>query len=371
MTSRLFAPLDVGPLVMPNRIMIAPMCQYAAIDGNASAWHTVHLGSLALSGAGLLCLEATGVSAEGRITHGCLGLYSDHNQDALAQVLRHLRAVSTMPLAIQLSHAGRKASSRAPWEAGILIPRDEGGWLPLGPSALPQREGEASPRAMDAGDIDKVIADFVQAAKRSRELGFDAVELHMAHGYLLHQFLSPLSNRRADDFGGSLANRMRLPLQVFKAIKHACGPAMAVGVRLSASDWIEGGWDIDQSIALCRELEQLGCDFFDISSGGVSPAQKIPVGPGYQVHLATAIKEVVRAPVIAVGLITEAAQAESIVSQGQADAIAMARGILYDPRWPWRAGLELGGTVVAPKQYWRSLPAGASAVFGDTRTAQR
>ncbi|MDO9218967.1 MAG: oxidoreductase, partial [Lacisediminimonas sp.] len=213
MASRLFAPLALGPVLMPNRIMIAPMCQYSAIDGNATEWHTVHLGSLALSGAGLLCLEATGVSAEGRITHGCLGLYSDANQAALAQVVRHLRAVSAMPLAIQLSHAGRKASSRAPWEAGTLIPREEGGWLPLGPSAVAQRDGEAPPRAMDAADIEKVVADFVGAAQRSRALGFDAVELHMAHGYLLHQFLSPLSNRREDEYGGSLENRMRLPLR--------------------------------------------------------------------------------------------------------------------------------------------------------------
>jgi 2,4-dienoyl-CoA reductase-like NADH-dependent reductase (Old Yellow Enzyme family) len=193
----------------------------------------------------------------------------------------------------------------------------------------------------------------------------------MAHGYLLHQFLSPLSNKRHDEYGGSLENRMRLPLRVFQAVKQACGPGMAAGIRLSATDWVEGGLDMPDSIVLCQELDRLGCDFFDISSGGVSAAQKIPVGPGYQVHLATAIKEVVSAPVIAVGLITSAAQAESIVADGRADAIAMARGILYDPRWPWRAALELDGKVVAPRQYWRSLPAGAAAVFGDTRTAQR
>ncbi|WP_151446994.1 NADH:flavin oxidoreductase/NADH oxidase [Lacisediminimonas profundi] len=371
MTSRLFTPLEIGPVTMANRIMIAPMCQYSAIEGSASSWHTVHLGSLALSGSGLLCLEATGVSAEGRITHGCLGLYSDQNEAALAQVLAHLRAVSPIRLAIQLSHAGRKSSSRAPWEGGTLISPEDGGWLPLAPSAVAQRDGEAPPRAMTAQDITKLVDDFARSAARARRLGFDAVELHMAHGYLLHQFLSPLANQREDEYGGSLENRMRLPLRVFDAVQQACGPDMAVGIRLSAKDWVEGGWDVEQSIVLCRELDRRGCHFFDISSGGVSPAQQIPVGPGYQVHLAEAIKREVKAPVIAVGLITEAAQAEAIVADGRADAIAMARGMLLDPRWPWRAALELGGTVTAPKQYWRSLPAGTSKVFGDIRSAQR
>jgi 2,4-dienoyl-CoA reductase-like NADH-dependent reductase (Old Yellow Enzyme family) len=370
--SQLFAPLALGPLTLPNRILIAPMCQYSAVDGNAQAWHTVHLGSLAISGAGLLCLEATGVSAEGRITPQCLGLYSDDNQAALAEVLRHLRAVSSMPVAIQLSHAGRKASSRAPWDGGTLIPLgEEGSWTPLAPSALAQREDEPAPRAMGVGDIERIISDFARAARRARALGFDAVEIHMAHGYLMHQFLSPISNQRQDAWGGSLENRMRVPLAVFDAVREACGPGMAVGIRLSATDWVEGGWDLPQSLALCRELDARGCGFFHVTSGGLSVHQKIPLGPGYQVPFAAAIKKEVKALVIAVGLITEPAQAEKILAEGAADAIAMARGILANPRFPWKAALELQGSVSAPKQYWRSLPSGANKVFGDIRSGQR
>ncbi|MDB5797813.1 MAG: flavin oxidoreductase / oxidase family protein [Paucimonas sp.] len=371
MASRLFAPLQLGPVSLANRILVAPMCQYSAEDGNATHWHTVHLGSLAISGAGLLCLEATGVSAEGRITYGCLGLYSDANEAALAGVLAHLRAVAPVPLAIQLSHAGRKASSRAPWDGGSLIPAEQGGWTPLAPSALPLRTDEAAPRAMTASDIDQVVEDFAKAAVRARRLGLDAIELHMAHGYLMHQFLSPIANRREDEYGGSLENRMRLPLRVFDAVREACGSGMALGIRLSATDWVDGGWDPQQSVVLCRELDRRGCDFFHISSGGLSPAQKITVGPGYQVHLAETIKQEVKAPVIAVGMITEPAQAESIIANGQADAIAMARGMLANPRWPWQAALALDGKVNAPKQYWRSLPAGASRVFGNIDTGQR
>jgi 2,4-dienoyl-CoA reductase-like NADH-dependent reductase (Old Yellow Enzyme family) len=370
-SSRLFSPITLGPLALPNRIMVSPMCQYSAVDGNAVDWHLIHLGSLAISGAGLLCVEATAVRPEGRITPGCLGLYSDENQAALQRVVSALRSVSGIPLAIQLSHAGRKASSRAPWDGGALISQADGGWLPLAPSAIPQKPEEPAPRAMTQDDIRQVVASFAQAARRARQLGFDAIELHMAHGYLLHQFLSPLANRRDDAYGGTLENRMRLPLEVFEAVADAAGPDLPVGVRLSATDWVEGGWDVAQTIAVSQRLEALGCAFLDISSGGVSYQQKIPLAPGYQVPLAAQVKREVGIPVVAVGLITQAAQAEEIVARGQADVVALARAFLHDPRWPWRAAAELGGTVVPPKQLWRSLPQAHAPIFGDLRIGQR
>jgi 2,4-dienoyl-CoA reductase-like NADH-dependent reductase (Old Yellow Enzyme family) len=372
--SKLFSPLNLGPLALPNRIMISPMCQYSAVDGEPTAWHFAHLGSLAMSGAGLLCLEATAVVAEGRITPGCLGLWSSAHEAALQPLVQSLRAISKVPLALQLSHAGRKASSRSPWEGGTLIdPEDpaEGGWLPSAPSALPQKPGEAPPREMSAADIDEVITAFAQSAQRARRLGFDAIELHMAHGYLMHQFLSPLSNQRSDAFGGSLENRMRLPLAVFSAVREAAGPGIPVGVRLSATDWAEGGWDLAQTLVVSKRLEALGCDFLDISSGGISHQQKIPLGPGYQVPFAQAVKQAVGIPVVTVGLITEPQQAEDILAQGQADMVALARGFLFDPRWPWRAAAALGGTVVPPPQLLRSLPHGHAPIFGELRIGQR
>lgn len=369
--SVLFSPLALGPLVLPNRIMISPMCQYSAIDGNAQAWHTVHLGNLAISGAGLLCLEATAVCPEGRITHGCLGLYDEDNEAALKKVLENLRAVSNMSLAIQLAHAGRKASSQVPWDGGELIPPAAGGWQPEGPSAIPYQPGEAAPHEMTLADIQRVVAQFAASAERARRLGFDAIELHAAHGYLLHEFLSPLANQRTDEYGGSLGNRMRFPLEVLAAVRDVVGADIPVGIRLSATDWVDGGWDIDGSVVFCKQAEAAGCAFIDVSSGGMSPAQKIPIGPAYQVPLAERIKHAVSIPVIAVGLITEPRQAEDIVRAGRADMVALARGILNDPRWPWRAAMQLGGTLSAPRQFWRCLPAGSPRVFGDVRIGQR
>lgn len=367
----LLAPFMLGKLALPNRIMVSPMCQYSAVDGNAVAWHVVHLGSLAISGAGLLCLEATAVCPQGRITYGDLGLYNDENEAALRHVVESLRAVSAIPLAIQLAHAGRKASSQAPWEGGQLIEMADGGWQPEAPSALPQKPGESAPRAMTADDIDRVIVEFATAATRARRLGFDAIELHVAHGYLLHEFLSPIANHRTDSYGGSLENRMRLPLAVLAAVQAAAGPDIVVGARLSATDWVEGGWDIAESILFCQALEARGCAFIDVSSGGISPAQKIPVGPGYQVHLAAQIKAAVTMPVITVGLITDPAQAQGILDEGQADMVALARTFLNDPRWPWRAAAQLGGTVQAPQQFWRCLPHGSPPIFGETKVGQR
>jgi len=369
--STLFAPFALGPLPLRNRIVIAPMCQYSAVDGAATDWHLVHLGHLALSGAGLLIIEATAVEPDGRITPGCLGLWSDATEAALARVLRAVRAHSRMPIAIQLGHAGRKGSSHVPWQGGMLIPPGEGGWQTLAPSALPQLEGEASPLALDDAGLARVVAAFVDAAKRAHRLGLDAIELHAAHGYLLHQFLSPLSNVRSDAYGGSLANRMRFPLRVFDAVRAVVPASMALGLRLSATDWVDGGWDPAQSLVFARELQARGLDFLHVSSGGVSPQQKIPIGPGYQVGLAEALKHATGLPTIAVGLITEAEQAEAIVAGGQADLVALARGMLFDPRWPWHAAAQLGATVEAPPQYWRSLPRGVAGLFGDVRIGMR
>jgi len=369
--STLFAPFALGPLPLRNRIVIAPMCQYSAVDGAATDWHLLHLGHLALSGAGLLIIEATAVEPDGRITPGCLGLWSDATEAALARVLRAVRAHSRMPIAIQLGHAGRKGSSHVPWQGGMLIPPGEGGWQTLAPSALPQLEGEASPLALDDAGLARVVAAFVDAAKRAHRLGLDAIELHAAHGYLLHQFLSPLSNVRSDAYGGSLANRMRFPLRVFDAVRAVVPASMALGLRLSATDWVDGGWDPAQSLVFARELQARGLDFVHVSSGGVSPQQKIPIGPGYQVGLAEALKRATGLPTIAVGLITEPEQAEAIVAGGQADLVALARGMLFDPRWPWHAAARLGGQVEAPPQYWRSLPRGAGALFGDVRIGMR
>lgn len=369
--STLFSPFDIGSLYLPNRIVIAPMCQYSAEDGCATDWHLIHLGQLALSGAGLLIIEATAVSPEGRISAGDLGLYSDATEAALARVLSSVRHHSAMPLGIQISHAGRKASSQAPWEGGALLAPAAGGWQTVAPSALPHAPGELPPVALDAAGLARVREDFAAAARRAARLGLDLIELHCAHGYLLHQFLSPLSNRREDEYGGTLENRMRFPLEVFEVMRAALPAGLPLGVRFSATDWVEGGWDVEQSIAFSQALEARGCSFLHVSSAGLSPLQKIPLGPGYQVPLAAEIRKAVDVPVIAVGLITEPEQAEAIVAQGQADLVALARTMLYDPRWPWHAAARLGAQVQAPRQYWRAQPAAFKTLFADAHIAQR
>ncbi len=366
----LFTPARIGTVSLPNRIMVSPMCQYSAVDGNANDWHRAHLSTLALSGAGLLCIEATAVSPEGRITRGCLGLWNDANEKALGDIVALIRATSPVKLAIQLGHAGRKGSSHRPWEGGALIPSNEGGWHTIAPSPLPHKPEEEAPHAMTKDDIARVKRDFVSAALRAARLGIDAIELHLAHGYLLHQFLSPLANQRDDEYGGSLENRMRLPLEVFAAVRDAV-PSVALGARLSATDWVEGGWDVEQSLALATKLEALGADFIDISSGGVSPNQKIVIGPGYQVAFAAQVKNAVSIPVMTVGLITEPQQAEAILQAGSADIVALARAFIVEPRWPWRAAAELGGQLEGMPPYYRCLPPGSPRNFGDVISAQR
>lgn len=369
--SQLFSPYALGDLALQNRIVIAPMCQYSAEHGDATDWHLIHYGNLAFSGAGLLIIEATAVVPEGRITPGDLGLWSDENELALKKVITAIRQYSTVPLAIQLAHAGRKASSHVPWDGGQLMASAQGGWQTVAPSEIPHSPTEIPPLALDAAGMQRVLDAFVVAAKRAQRLGIDAIEVHAAHGYLLHEFLSPLANQRTDEYGGSLENRMRFPLAVFDAVRAAVPDTMAVGIRISATDWVDGGWDIEQSVALAQALKSRDCAYVHVSSGGVSPLQQIPLKPNYQVPLAERIHQETGLPTIAVGLITEPEQAEAIVAEGQADLVALARGMLFDPRWPWHAAAKLGGQVSAPKQYWRAPPRSAATIFGAVKIGQR
>ncbi|WMT74699.1 NADH:flavin oxidoreductase/NADH oxidase [Bradyrhizobium sp. Ash2021] len=369
--SVLFSPIKLRGLNLPNRIMVSPMCQYSAVDGEANDWHFTHINSLALSGAAMFCIEATHVEAIGRITPGCLGLYNDATEAALKPILASVRKRSKTAVAMQLAHAGRKGSSHTPWDGGQQIPVAEGGWQAVAPSAIAHKAGEAAPLELDAAGLARIRDAFVAAAKRAERLGIDALELHGAHGYLLHQFLSPISNKRSDQYGGSLENRMRFPLEVFDAVRAVFPATKPVGMRVSSTDWVEGGWDLAQTIEFVTELKKRGIDWIDASSGGVSPLQKIPLGPGYQVPFAQAIKQATGVTTIAVGLVTEAKQSEDIVASGKADMVALARGMLYDPRWGWHAAAELGGQVEAPPQYWRSQPATQKALFGATTFGTR
>jgi 2,4-dienoyl-CoA reductase-like NADH-dependent reductase (Old Yellow Enzyme family) len=356
-TAKLFTPLQVGNVELKNRILIAPMCQYSAVDGCMTDWHLIHLGSLALSGAALLTIEATAVVPEGRITYADVGLWSDETEAAIRTTLESVRRWSSMPVAIQLAHAGRKASSEVPWKGGRhLAPDDPNGWQTVSASDIPYDASWHAPTALDADGLVRVRDGFADAARRAARLGIDAVQIHGAHGYLLHQFLSPLSNHRDDEYGGSLENRMRFPLEIFDVVRAAFPADRAVTMRVSGTDWVDGGWDIEQTIALSRALEARGCAAVHISSGGLTPRQRIPVGPSYQVPLARAVKEATSMPVVAVGLITEFEQAEAILGTGDADLIAIARAILYDPRWPWHAAAHFGARVRVPSQYLRSQP---------------
>jgi 2,4-dienoyl-CoA reductase-like NADH-dependent reductase (Old Yellow Enzyme family) len=370
--SVLFSPISLRSLTLPNRIVVSPMCQYVAEEGGATAWHLIHLGSMALSGAGLLCIEATAVEAEGRITTGDLGLWNDATEAALQPVLAAIRQYSKIGVIMQLAHAGRKASSKVPWEGGQMVPVSAGGWVPVAPSALPQKEGEPAPAALDAAGMKRIREAFAASARRAMRLGLDGIEIHGAHGYLLHEFLSPISNQRTDQYGGSLENRMRFPLEVFDAIRAEVPADKPVGVKVSVTDWIEGGWDVEQTIVFARELKQRGADWISASSGGISPLQKITLGPGYQVPFAQAVKEATGVNTVAVGLITRAQQAEQVLASGQADQVALARAMLYDPRWGWHAAAELGATIDdAPPSYWRAPPHEHSALFRQAKYGAR
>jgi 2,4-dienoyl-CoA reductase-like NADH-dependent reductase (Old Yellow Enzyme family) len=359
--SALFQPLALRSIALPNRIVVSPMCQYSAQEGCATDWHLVHWGQLLQSGAGLVFVEATAVAPEGRISPQDLGCYDDASEQALADTLRRARSVAPPArVALQLAHAGRKASTAAPWVGGSVA-RDQGGWVPVAPSPLPFADGDLVPDTLDAAGLARVRDRFVDAARRALRAGVDALEVHMAHGYLLHEFLSPLANGRDDRYGGGLDARVRFPLEVFDAVRDAIPDDVPLGVRISATDWVDGGWTLDESCALAQRLAQRGCDFVDVSSAGLSPQQKIDVKPGYQVPFARAVRQACGLPVIAVGLITEAAQAEAIVAGGDADLVALARGFLWNPRWAWHAAAALGGQVVPPVQYQRAAPRGAHA----------
>ena len=365
--SQLFSPITLRELTLSNRIVVSPMCQYSAHEGQASTWHLMHLGALSLSGAGMLCIEATAVEPQGRISPGDLGLYDDATERALVPILKAIHEHSSTAVVMQLAHAGRKASSAVPWQGGQPISLANGGWLPFAPSALLYKESDAPPVALDSAGLARVRDAFAEAAQRADRLGIQGIELHAAHGYLLHEFLSPLSNQRTDGYGGSLENRMRFPLEVFDAVRAATPAHKPVGVRISATDWVPGGWDVEQSIVFSRALQQRGVDWVTASSGGLSPAQKITLGPGYQVPFARAVKDGAGVNTMAVGLITEAQQAEAIIAAGQADFVALARGMLYDPRWGWHAAAALGATVDAPPQYWRAPPREQSALIRNAR----
>lgn len=354
--SKLFSPISLGQQTLQNRVIIPPMCQYSAVEGKPTAWHTMHYGSLSHSGASLLIFEATAVCPEGRLSPYDLGLWDDETESAMGKLIKAIRQYSSMPLAVQLVHAGRKASMPAPWEQEAYITPEQGGWKTVAPSSIAFNPHYDTPKELTLAEIDTIINQFAEAAKRADHAGFDMIELHGAHGYLIHQFLSPLSNKRTDQYGGSLENRMRFALEVFEAVRKVFPIEKAVGMRISATDWVKGGWDLEQSLALSAALKDLGCSFIHVSTGGLHVEQKIPVGPNYQVPYAEAIKQQIGMPTIAVGLITEATQAEAIVATEQADMVAIGRGMLYNPHWPWQIAAELGAQVIAPPQYLRCQP---------------
>jgi 2,4-dienoyl-CoA reductase-like NADH-dependent reductase (Old Yellow Enzyme family) len=357
MSSALFSPITLRKLTLANRIVVSPMCQYTARDGSANDWHLMHLGQFSVAGPGLVIMEATAVEPRGRITYGDLGLYSDDNEAALERIVAFFREYGEAKLGIQLAHAGRKASDHLPWEEhGRPLAPDEGAWTTLGPSAMSYGEAWPPPQALDLEGLSAVKQAFVESTRRAARLDFDLVELHAAHGYLLHEFLSPLSNQRTDNYGGNLENRMRFPLEVFAALRAVWPEAKPLGVRISATDYAESGWSVDDSLVFAAALQARGCDYIDVSGGGLVPWQTVAVGPGYQVSFAARIRQEVGIITMTVGMINQARQAEEIIARGQADMVALARGMLYDPRWTWHAAEELWVDLEYPPQYRRCRP---------------
>jgi len=355
-TRALFEPLSLGGITLANRIAVSPMCQYSAENGAATDWHLQHLGSLSLSGAGLVIVEQTAVESAGRITQGCLGLYSDANEAALARVVGFCRPAGIAALGIQLAHAGRKGSARLPWEGGGPLPPEAAAWMTAAPSAIPFDARWPAPEALDDAGLARIRDAHMAAARRAERLGFDLVELLGAHGFLLNSFLSPIANRRTDSYGGSLANRMRYPLEVAAAIREVWPPRKALGMRITGTDWVDGGITPDEAGRFAGKLRDIGFDYVCVSSGGIAPAARPAVAPGYQVPLAAAVKKASGIRVQAVGLIVDPHQAEAIVAEGRADCVALARGFLDDPRWAWHAAAALGGNAVYPPQYLRARP---------------
>jgi 2,4-dienoyl-CoA reductase-like NADH-dependent reductase (Old Yellow Enzyme family) len=354
--SALFSPIKLAGLELPNRIVVAPMCQYSANDGVGNDWHMTHLGMLANSGAGMLVIEATHVERRGRITHGCLGLYSDACEAALERIVYHCHHIGTAKMCIQLAHAGRKASSQRPWEGAKALSAAEDAWPTIGPSALPFGPGWHTPAAMTEEDMAKVNAAFTDAAKRSLRIGFDAIELHFAHGYLLHSFVSPLSNKRNDQYGGSFEGRMRFPLEVVKSVRAAVPRNVPLGARITGTEWLDNGLNADDAVAMAKALKAEGLDYIDISSGNITPDSRWPTDPGFNVPIAERVRRETGIATRVVGMIAGAKQAEDIVASGKADMIAMARAFLDDPHWAWHAAQTLGAEVPRPSQYARTAP---------------
>jgi 2,4-dienoyl-CoA reductase-like NADH-dependent reductase (Old Yellow Enzyme family) len=353
--SVLFSTLRLRGATLRNRIFVSPMCQYSSRDGFPSEWHLVHLGSRAVGGAGLVFTEATAVTPEGRISPDDAGIWSDAHVAAYAPIARFVKEQGALA-GIQLAHAGRKASTAAPWRGGRPVGEGEGGWQPVAPSPLPFGEGYPVPRELSRAELRALVGRFAEAAARARRAGFDVVEIHMAHGYLLHELLSPLTNERKDEYGGTPEGRMRFPLEVARAVRAEWPAEAPLFVRISATDWVEGGWDVEQSVSFARELRRVGVDLVDCSSGGAVPHARVPAAPGYQVPFAAAIRERAGIATGAVGLITDPVQAEEIVASGKADAVLLAREMLRDPYWPLRAAHVLGARVAWPPQYERARP---------------
>ena len=357
MTSTLFSPIELRGLRLPNRIVVSPMCQYMSVDGSAGDWHLMHLGQFSMGAAGLVITEATHVSAVGRISRRCLGLYSDENESTIKHVVDFCRRHGVAKLGIQLAHAGRKGSAHTPFEGGKALAPDEGAWTTVAPSALPYGPGWHVPQALTKEGMREVKQQFVHAAKRAVRIGFDLAELHAAHGYLLHEFLSPISNQRDDEYGGSLENRMRFPLEVFDAVRAVWPKERPLGARVSATDWIDGGWTPEETVVFAKAMKARGCDFFDVSSGALDPRQQIPMAPGYNVPFAEKVKKETGIAVMSVGMISRARQAEDIVAGGKADMVAIARAMMDDPRWAWHAARELGAETPYAPNYVRCSPA--------------
>jgi 2,4-dienoyl-CoA reductase-like NADH-dependent reductase (Old Yellow Enzyme family) len=351
MAVKLFTPLELGGITLPNRVVISPMCQYSADDGSMNDWHLVHLGHLSYSGAGLMILEATHVTREGRITHNCAGLYSEHNEAAMKRVIEACRRLSKNPIGVQLAHAGRKASSQVPWEGREWLREDQSPWRTVAPSPIAYGEGWHVPHELEVSELKKLVDAFASSAERAKRIGFDAVELHSAHGYLLHQFLSPLSNQRADGYG---KDRMKFPLEVARAVRDVWPRERALGARISANDWMPGGLGPDDAVAYARELERIGLDYVCASSGALVPQARIPLGPGYQVPFAEKIRQATGIKVQTVGMIADPQQAEQILASGKADMVVMARAFLDNPRWVWHAAEKFGVELGYPPQYARS-----------------
>ena len=356
MTSALFSPLTLRGLELPNRVVVSPMCQYMSQDGDANDWHLMHLGQFAMGAAGLLITEATHVSAAGRISYRCLGLYSDSNEATLARVIAFCRRYGVAKLGIQLAHSGRKGSVHPPAQGGKPLGPGEQPWTTLAPSALAFGPGWHVPEALTRVGLAQVKQQYAEAARRAARIGFDLAELHIGHGYLLHEFLSPLSNQRDDEYGGSAANRMRFPLEVFEAVRAAWPGERPLGVRVSATDWVPGGWTPDETVQFALALKSLGCDFLDVTSGQLDARQQIPLAPGYNVPFSERVRKETGMVTMAVGMITRAAQAEQIVAEGRADLVAIARAMMDDPRWAWHAARELGAQALYATNYQRCHP---------------